>query len=285
MKKEIKILVLTGVIYLLTEALTFSLRRIDFSLSAIVGFLVYFVLTFFWFRKFFWIRFRKLLPMALGGYFCLNIIAFAIDGIPSYLIPGYLDECIRLLGILSGAFLVKGNRVCRVFIIILALLLLCNIPYLYDGYWRYLSYGTFSGRVDISLSGPLLLENETDTLVIGENAGKIYVLDCWNTRCGYCIREFPEFQKFFDKFKGDDRVEFYALNVHEKEIARHIYLLPSQHGCQVPVRVMRDSEMMKRYGVLGVPTYLVISPEGRIVYLGDGGGAERFLKGLLHENE
>lgn len=285
MKEETKIIILTGVIYLLTELITFPLRAIGFEISAIIGFILYFVLTYFWCKNFFWIRFGKLLSMALCGSCSLYFIVFTIKGMPFSLLPGNLDPCIRLIGIVLGAFFVKSNLVFRGLITVVALLLLCYTPRLYAGYLTYLSWGTFTGRTDILLSKPLLLENETDTLVIGENAGKIYVLDCWNTCCGYCIDAFPRYQKFYEKFKGNEKVEFYAINVHEKEIARHIYLLPSQHGCQVPVRIACDSEVIKRYGVVAVPVLLVISPEGHIVYRGsDCAEAERVLKALLYES-
>ena len=280
MKKETKIILLTGVVYLATELITLTLRTIDFRISAIVGFLTFFALTFFWCKKFSWIKSWKLLTIALFAY----CVLYSVSNLKFSLLPGHLDAGTRLIGIILGFLFYKATFVFRWIICIVSLILICCTPNLYIGYLTYLSYGNFSGRTNIQLVEPLLLESQTDTLVISKNSGKIYVLDCWNTHCGNCIKAFPKYQKFFEKFKDNEDVKFYTLNVHEKHITRQTYNIPNKNGCQVPVLVARNSEALKRYGVIGVPVLLIISPEGNIVYRNSYfQEAEKVLKELLRE--
>lgn len=41
----------------------------------------------------------------------------------------------------------------------------------------------------------------------------IIVLDFWSTSCGICFDKFPDYQEIFNKYKSNNRIKIYAVNV------------------------------------------------------------------------
>ncbi|HOG19238.1 MAG TPA: thioredoxin domain-containing protein [Salinivirgaceae bacterium] len=65
-----------------------------------------------------------------------------------------------------------------------------------------------------------IISDTNDTIDISESS-KIVVLNIWSTSCGVCFREFPEYEKLFNKYKDNPRVDIYSVNVPLKRDSTH----------------------------------------------------------------
>jgi thiol-disulfide isomerase/thioredoxin len=50
--------------------------------------------------------------------------------------------------------------------------------------------------------------------------GKIVVFDFWSTSCGVCFREFPEYDRVYQKYRNRDDIAMYAVNLPFKRDTR-----------------------------------------------------------------
>lgn len=98
--------------------------------------------------------------------------------------------------------------------------------------------------------------------------GKYVVLDFWATWCGWCIKGFPKMKKYYEKHR--DKLEIVGMNcsdpVDEWKEAVDEYDLPWPQ-----VNVPKDSKVFDDYIISGLPTKVIINPQGKVVttYLGE----------------
>lgn len=276
MKKGNQWLVLVAVVYLIIEIATSALRGINFILSSSVMFPVYLLLTFFVCKGLSSVRPWKV--FAAAG---LAVLLPYVATYREFFIPGHLDVLIRLSGIGCGVLFFRSGTVLRCVVVGLSIALVCCFTPLWYGWINYLSMGSFRMAADIPITRPIVLTNRADTVVLGQRAEKIYVLDLWNSSCGYCMTEFPRFQAIADKFKDDGRVVFCTAQVLERKWEMFAHLIPLRHGSSLPSFVWKDNEYLSELGIKGVPHVLVVSPDDRIVYRGNVKYVERHVKRLL----
>lgn len=50
------------------------------------------------------------------------------------------------------------------------------------------------------------------TLMLSDFKGKVLVLDFWHRQCGACFKKFPDFNTLSNRYKGNEDVQFFALN-------------------------------------------------------------------------
>lgn len=97
--------------------------------------------------------------------------------------------------------------------------------------------------------------------------GKYIYIDLWATWCGPCRAEIPFLQKVEEQYKGKN-IEFVSISIDdlkdqpkwnnfviEKKLGG-IQLLADNHG---------ESKFIKDYGVEGIPTFILLDPNGNIV--------------------
>ncbi len=120
--------------------------------------------------------------------------------------------------------------------------------------------------------------------------GKVVIVDFWATWCGPCKASFPGMQKAVNKFKNDTNVVFLFVDTWESVGGeeRHKLVKKFITDNSYTFRVVLDKlvDLEKRsysvvadYGVDGIPTKFVISPEGKIVFkaVGFDGNDEKLL--------
>jgi thiol-disulfide isomerase/thioredoxin len=94
--------------------------------------------------------------------------------------------------------------------------------------------------------------------------GKVVFIDFWATWCGPCIRSFPGLQKLYDKYKSNPDVIFAVVNVWERVEDRFasVKTFLSKNPYTFPILFDLKDEMVKGYGVTGIPSKFILDKNG-----------------------
>lgn len=96
-------------------------------------------------------------------------------------------------------------------------------------------------------------------------AGKVAVIDFWATWAGPCSESLPKLMQVYEKYKGNDRVEFVAVSVDVPEVT-NAQLDAKLAEFKVQLPIARDPQQFARtaFGVEGVPNLFIIGPDGKL---------------------
>ncbi len=94
--------------------------------------------------------------------------------------------------------------------------------------------------------------------------GKVVFIDFWATWCGPCIRSFPGLQKLYDKYKNNPDVVIAAVNVWERVEDRFasVKSFLDKNPYSFPIYFDLKDEMVKGYGVTGIPSKFILDKNG-----------------------
>ncbi len=111
-----------------------------------------------------------------------------------------------------------------------------------------------------------LLDTSGKKYTLTDFKGKVVYLDIWASWCKPCIEQFPAAQKLGEKYKDEDRLIFLTVSVDNKREAWLKGLKDHKpEGIQLWAEGGYASSFTKRYGSLGVPQYVVIDRNGKII--------------------
>ena len=99
-----------------------------------------------------------------------------------------------------------------------------------------------------------------NTIKLSDLKGKIVVLNFWFTTCPPCIMEIPELNKIASKYKKSG-VEFLAITFDDKNKVTNF--LKEHPFYYTPIS---DSKLVRKYGISGFPTSILIDKEGKIMF-------------------
>ena len=118
-----------------------------------------------------------------------------------------------VFGLMAGyAYTVKSQRKLTSPLILGLFPLLMSFG-LYDLWVHRIEYGSFTGNMTQEKVPPFELFNKEGTLVSNESLkGKLVVLDFWYIGCRPCWVKFPELEKLYTRYQGNDRVAIFAVN-------------------------------------------------------------------------
>ena len=119
------------------------------------------------------------------------------------------------------------------------------------------------------------------TLRLSSLQGKVIFLDFWATWCGPCRRSLPHTQSLNDGFPDD----LVVLTINERERPDEVRAYLRENGYAFRVAMDRAGSVGDRYGVRGIPTFVVIDRTGKLVgtVVGWGPGADEQIASLLRE--
>lgn len=93
--------------------------------------------------------------------------------------------------------------------------------------------------------------------------GKVVIVNFWATWCPPCRFELPSMDRAWQRLKDKDVV---MLGINVGEDAETIFTFTSDYPVTFPLLMDRDSSVLQKYPVIGLPTTFIISPEGKLVY-------------------
>ena len=105
------------------------------------------------------------------------------------------------------------------------------------------------------------------TTSLDDLKGKYVYVDVWATWCGPCIREIPSLKKI-EKQYHDKNIAFVSMSVDRKtdyDKWRKMVEEEELSGIQLYAPKGNKSEFYKNYGIMGIPRFILIDPEGDIV--------------------
>lgn len=97
--------------------------------------------------------------------------------------------------------------------------------------------------------------------------GKYVYIDIWATWCEPCLKEIPSLQKVEEQYKNKN-IEFVSISIdalkHQEKWNKFV-IEKQLGGIQLLAENEWDSKFLKEYNVQGVPTFILIDPDGNIV--------------------
>lgn len=112
-----------------------------------------------------------------------------------------------------------------------------------------------------------LLDTQGKTVALADFKGEVVFIDFWATWCPPCRISMPEVEKLYADFQGK-AVQVLGLNLDENgDNARRFV---ERKKTPYPVLLAGDSDISSAYGVGGIPHFVLIDKEGRLVNMWSG---------------
>ncbi len=105
------------------------------------------------------------------------------------------------------------------------------------------------------------------TVSLDDLKGKYVYVDVWATWCAPCKREIPYLKKLNDEYKGKDIV-FVSMSIDKAEDkAKWVEMVKKEglKGVQIFADNNWNSDFVRAYGITGIPRFILIDKEGKIV--------------------
>ncbi|MAT65258.1 MAG: thioredoxin [Gammaproteobacteria bacterium] len=135
-----------------------------------------------------------------------------------------------------------------------------------------------------------LEDMDGETHRLSDLRGQVVMVNFWATWCPPCREEMPSMEAVYQGLKGEG---FQVLAVNQWESPDQVFPYMGQLDVypSFPVLFDRDSSVAEAYGVKGLPTTVLIDPQGRVVYRAVGGRnfnhpeVQALIRGLMESEE
>lgn len=276
---KIKLFLLVVLFSFILECLTGLLRGFaSFMISSFAGFILFFVLTIFSIKALKSKTNEFIIFLALLTGLCAVQIPIRISSWDNTLVS-LPDFLLHLLGIVTGYIFIKTRRSVGVGVALTGLAIaMFMLLRGYDLWINKVSYGTYTGNV-LEKVPEFKICDSTHCLTNESAKNKLIVLDFWTTACGVCFSKFPALQEKYDKYKANENIEFYAVNIHltRDTLNQAANTLKRLHYT-FPLIVIDDDTLVKKFQISGVPVTIIIKNGMSIVYRGDIAGIDDIIK-------
>ncbi len=305
MKKGLKIVLLIGLSVLISYCMI-DLRRGTSALSFLQGFLLDILIdpsAFFIFTILCLWKLRLNNPRSTALLIAIGSSIIEIIGILYATIlygeriedihPLYLVEVVmRYLAIFAAYITFTRRR--RSSQIIISLLTAMTIVWMSwsgaDFIYDCLTFKSWKGRVTQIIKCPLNIQNvQRETINLEDFKGSYLLLDCWNTNCGVCYREFPILQELYNKYKDNQSIVIGALHFRREEKAETITTGQErlqEYDYTFPVfSIKRSDPAVTEMKVKLFPTIIIFDPDGTLIFRGSINDAKDYLCKLVKSGQ
>jgi peroxiredoxin len=104
-------------------------------------------------------------------------------------------------------------------------------------------------------------------LRLGEQRGRVVLVNFWATWCGPCRQEMPHLNKLYEKYKSSG---FVLLGVNVDDDTAQAAGVASKLGVTFPVLPDADKRVSRQYDLNAMPSTVLIDRDGRVRYLHRG---------------
>ncbi len=111
------------------------------------------------------------------------------------------------------------------------------------------------------------VNNAGGTSKLEDFKGKYVYIDVWATWCGPCRAEIPFLKKIEEKYHGKN-ISFVSISIDEQKDKQKWSALIKEKGLggvQLFADKDWDSQFVKDYNITGIPRFILIDPDGKIV--------------------
>ncbi|WP_375581308.1 TlpA disulfide reductase family protein [Marivirga tractuosa] len=106
---------------------------------------------------------------------------------------------------------------------------------------------------------------EGDSMTMADFKGKVVYIDVWATWCAPCIAEHPYMEELQKQYEDED-VAFIAISVDSSpEPWQKMVKKKELGGIHLYAEGAWDATIMQKYGISGIPRFILIDQEGKIV--------------------
>ena len=118
---------------------------------------------------------------------------------------------------------------------------------------------------------PLRLPNlDEEVTDLSDYGGNVVVVNFWATWCPPCRREMPSLERLKNKMETEG-VTVVAVNIGEDIDTVFSFLGTIEPSPTFPMLFDEDAASLDDWGVKGLPTTFVVSPDGSVAYRAVGG--------------
>lgn len=135
---------------------------------------------------------------------------------------------------------------------------------------------------------PVLVDTKGKEHTFAEFRGKTLVIDVWATWCSSCLKKMPEFIALRNNYSDNPDVEFITVSIDRKEVKENWLAAITKREMEDMLNLYpncsEQSQFESDYHVSGVPRYIVLDKEGKIVSAyapPPGGGLEEIIEKTL----
>lgn len=134
---------------------------------------------------------------------------------------------------------------------------------------------------------------EAQPMTLASLRGKVVVLDFWAMWCGPCVTAFPHWRELQQKYESRSLMvigatRFYGRSDKEDDLTREqewqsLQAFKQQHELRYPVAVGASDDLTndERFGVITLPTVVLIDRQGKVRLIKRGSGDYRKLDQLI----
>lgn len=136
---------------------------------------------------------------------------------------------------------------------------------------------------------PILKDTKGKEHTFAEFRGKVLVIDVWATWCSSCLSNMPKFLKLKESYKGNKNIEFITVSIDRKSVKKSWLATIERRKINNILNLFPDCDVQSQfesdYHISGVPRYIVIDREGKIVSAyapPPSGGLEEMIEQTLN---
>ena len=119
---------------------------------------------------------------------------------------------------------------------------------------------------------------------ISEFFGKVLYLDYWATWCHPCVWEIPFFEKLYQEYKNDERIQFISFSLDENVEKWKAKVKKDNPEWAQFILTKSDLQFLKeKMGIVGIPRFIVINADGTIAEGDALRPSDKNAKGMLEE--